>query len=44
MVTQGSSSGLMTWASYAAWRLVTPMVAVQTWAQSRHSRMPDLNP
>ena len=29
----------MTAASYSAWRLIAPAVAVQTSAQSRHSRM-----
>jgi hypothetical protein len=35
---QASSSGLVTPASYSVWRLVTRTVAVQTSAQSRHSR------
>ena len=39
MATQACSSGLATSASYAAGRLMTPAVAVQTSAQFRHSRM-----
>jgi hypothetical protein len=39
IATQACSSGLVTLASQSAWRLSGPMVAVQTSAQSRHSRM-----
>jgi hypothetical protein len=39
MAAQASSSGLVTLASYAAGRLMTAAVAVQTSAQFRQSRM-----
>jgi hypothetical protein len=38
MATQAPSSGLVTLASYWAWRLMTLAVAVQISVQSRHSR------
>jgi hypothetical protein len=39
VATQASGSGPVASAAYSVWRLVTPAVAVQISAQSRHSRM-----